>query len=160
MLLRSGQVGLGLLWLTGIIMVWTMFGGPGNLPPTFWIKFVLVLAVTAMVALLSITVRRVQGGDRSAAARLPLYGGVSGALLLLTVIFAVVALQSLYLKGSRADPIQPCRPWRESLERHHHDDALFLVDRQPRGFPRGENARRLAKTRAASLLLGLLLRRP
>ena len=45
----GGQGGLGLLWLTGLIMVWSVFGGPQNLPGIFWIKFICVLGVTAVL---------------------------------------------------------------------------------------------------------------
>ena len=43
-----GQIGLGLLWLTGLIMVWTRWGGPQNLPGTFWMKFGLVVLLTGV----------------------------------------------------------------------------------------------------------------
>jgi hypothetical protein len=44
-LARVGQIALGVLWLTGIIMVWSIFGGPQNLPMLFWWKFVCVVAI-------------------------------------------------------------------------------------------------------------------
>lgn len=88
---RVGQIGLGLLWLTGIIMVWTNFGGPGAMPTLFWWKLACVVLVTISVAMLGITVRQVQGGDQQAASRLPMYGAISGVLLVLIVILAVYA---------------------------------------------------------------------
>ncbi len=50
MLARVGQIGLGLLWLTGLIMVWTIHGGPSKLPWQFWVKLLLVIGVTVGVA--------------------------------------------------------------------------------------------------------------
>ena len=91
MLARVGQGGLGLLWLTGLIMVWSVYGGPSNLPGFFWVKFICVLGVTTGVVLLGLTLREIQGGNRAAAARLPLYGAVTTGLLVLVVIFAVVS---------------------------------------------------------------------
>jgi hypothetical protein len=88
-LARVGQVGLGLLWLTGLIMVWSVFGGPQNLPVLFWWKFACVVAVTVVVALLGVTMKQIQAGNRGLAARLPLYGGIAGVLMILIVIFAV-----------------------------------------------------------------------
>lgn len=88
---RVGQVGLGLLWLTGLIMVWSVFGGPQNLPATFWWKFACVLAVTAGVVLLGLTLKQVQSGNRAAAARLPILGMATTGFLVLVVIFAVFA---------------------------------------------------------------------
>jgi hypothetical protein len=88
---RIGQIGLGLLWITGIILVWTAFGGPGNLPSLFWWKFVLVIAVSAVVGMLDATMRRVRAGDRAVAARLPVLGATSFVLTILIVIVAVFA---------------------------------------------------------------------
>src|SRR5437667_8248208 len=34
-----GEVGLVLLWVTGLIMVFSRSGGVGSLPPAFWWKF-------------------------------------------------------------------------------------------------------------------------
>lgn len=89
-LARVGQVGLALLWITGLIMVWT-HGGPSNLPWAFWVKLLLVIGVTVGVVMLDLTLKRVRSGDQEAAARLPLYGGITGAMLVLVVVFAVLA---------------------------------------------------------------------
>lgn len=87
---RAGQVGLGLLWLTGLTMVWSRFGGPENLPWTFWIKFLCVLGVTGGVVMLDILAKRARAGDQGARGQLPIYGAATGSLLVLVVIFAVV----------------------------------------------------------------------
>jgi hypothetical protein len=92
-LLRVGQGGLGLLWLTGLIMLWTIFGGPQNVPSTFWFssKILFVILVTIAVGLAGMTLRRVQAGDLAAAKRLPPIGMAMAILLLLIVICAVLA---------------------------------------------------------------------
>ncbi|HVY20864.1 MAG TPA: hypothetical protein VHA70_12420 [Bauldia sp.] len=90
-LARVGQAGLGLLWITGLIMVWSVFGGPQNLPTLFWWKFLCVVIITVLVGMMGMIVRQMQAGDRSGMARLPLFGGATAVLLLLTVIFAVYA---------------------------------------------------------------------
>ena len=87
---RVGQVGLGLLWLTGIALVF-VHGGAAGMPTLFWWKLACVVLVTITVAMLGITVRRVQGGDQAAAARLPMWGAASGGLMVLIVILAVYA---------------------------------------------------------------------
>ena len=89
-LARVGQTGLALLWITGIVMVGNA-GGGAEMPWTFWIKLALVIGVTAGVVLLDLTLKKVRSGDQAAAARLPLYGGVTGAMLVLIVVFAVIA---------------------------------------------------------------------
>jgi hypothetical protein len=88
---RIGQIGLGLLWITGIILVWSAFGGPQNLPGLFWWKFVLAVLVTVVIALLDVTLRRVRAGDRAAAARLPALGATSFVATILILIIAVFA---------------------------------------------------------------------
>jgi hypothetical protein len=90
-LARVGQTGLALLWLTGIIMVWTVYGGPENLPWMFWVKFLCVVVVTAAAVLIDLTLRRLRAGDTSAAARLPMIGMTASGFLVLVVIFAVLA---------------------------------------------------------------------
>ena len=90
-LVRVGEVGLALVWLTGLIMGWSRRGGPANLPWEFWVKLLLVIGVTAGVIMVDLTLKRVRSGDQAAAARLPVSGGGAGALLVLVVIFAVLA---------------------------------------------------------------------
>jgi hypothetical protein len=88
---RIGEIGLGLLWLTGIIMVWTRWGGPANLPGTFWIKFGCVVLLTGVVIYLIILTNRARAGDAAARRQLPMVGPFSGIFLALAVIFAVLA---------------------------------------------------------------------
>ncbi|HEY5080472.1 MAG TPA: hypothetical protein VII91_00825 [Bauldia sp.] len=95
MLASVARGSIGLLWLTGIIMVWSVFGGPGNLPGLFWIKFILVLAVTAAVVMIGLAMKAARNGDTGAAARIPLYGMISSGLLVLIVIFAVWAFANV-----------------------------------------------------------------
>jgi len=92
-LARVGQSGLGLLWLTGLIMLWTMFGGPQNVPSTFWFssKIVFVIVVTVVVVMADITLKRIRAGNLALVRQLPIYGIVMAVLLLLVVICAVLA---------------------------------------------------------------------
>ena len=50
------------LWVTGPIMIWTKFGGIGNLSWAFWVKFLCVIALTAVVVILSIPLEADRGG--------------------------------------------------------------------------------------------------
>jgi hypothetical protein len=88
---RVGQVGLGLLWITGVIMVWSKWGGPQNLNTAFWIKFVCVVLITGVSVTLGLTVKQIQAGNRALVARMPILGATAAALLVLIVIFAVYA---------------------------------------------------------------------
>src|SRR5262245_54185408 len=49
---KFGKVGLGLLWITGLIMVWTRYGGPDMLPWAFWVKITIVVVLMIVVALI------------------------------------------------------------------------------------------------------------
>ena len=91
LLARIGQVGLGVLWITGIIMVWSVWGGPENLDWAFWVKFACVVLLTGVAVYLDLTVKKVRAGNVAAAAQLPLFGRIAAGLLLLIVIFAVIA---------------------------------------------------------------------
>ena len=91
MLANVSAVGLGLMWLSGLVMVWSRWGGPGNLPGLFWGKLVFVLSLTAAAVAIQLTYRAVRGGDVAAAARLPKLGPVSGVSALLAVLLAVYA---------------------------------------------------------------------
>ncbi len=88
---RVGQIGLGLLWLTGIILVWSKWDGPQNLPPAFWVKFACVVLITGVSVMLGITAKQIQAGNRALITRMPVLGAASGILLVLIVIFAVYA---------------------------------------------------------------------
>ncbi len=90
-LARIGQTGLALLWLTGLVMVWSIYGGPAKLPWEFWVKLLLVIGVTVGVVFLDLTLKQVRAGNQEAARRLPVYGGATGAMLILVVVFAVLA---------------------------------------------------------------------
>ncbi len=90
-LIRVGQTALAILWLTGIIMVWSVYGGPANMPALFWVKLILVLGVTAGLVMVSLTLKAVRDGDRRAGLRLPMYGIPTGILLVLVIIVAVYA---------------------------------------------------------------------
>ncbi len=88
---RTGQVGLGILWLSGLAMVWSIYGGPHAMPPSFWWKMLCVVLLTAAVAYRDVLGRRAVGDDKTIPMLLPLLGKVCAALLLLVVVFAVVA---------------------------------------------------------------------
>ena len=90
-LARVGQVGLAVLWVTGLIMVWSIYGGPQLLNWAFWVKIACVVALTGVAIFLDLTLRRVRAGDTAAAVNLPVFGRIAGILLLLVVIFAVLA---------------------------------------------------------------------
>jgi hypothetical protein len=91
---RLGHVsaaGIVLMWISGVIMVWSLYDGPGSLPTMFWVKFIFVLTLSAAAIVIELTYAQVKSGNRAAAARLPMVGPVAGLSALLAVIFAVIA---------------------------------------------------------------------
>jgi hypothetical protein len=46
---RFGKAGLGLLWVTGLTLLFTKWGGFGILPWTFHVKLTLALALVAVI---------------------------------------------------------------------------------------------------------------
>lgn len=93
-MLRIGDAGLVLLWITGITMLWTKYGGVDGfaaLPWSFWAKIVCVILLTGLVGMIHATLGRMKRGEMAVAARMPVYGRIGAVLLLLIVIFAVMA---------------------------------------------------------------------
>jgi hypothetical protein len=92
MVSRFSGTGLGLLWITGIIMVWTRWDGPASLPNLFWVKFVFVVAITIAFGLIEAALAQAKRGDPAGAQRkLTTSGPISSLLLLLIIVFAVLA---------------------------------------------------------------------
>lgn len=91
---RVGDIAIALLWITGIALLWTKYGGADGiaaLPWAFWAKITCVVLLTALVGMIHMTLARIRRGDMSVAARMPIFGRVGAVLLLLIVIFAVMA---------------------------------------------------------------------
>lgn len=91
LLANVSAIGLVLLWITGLILVWSKWDGIGSLPGMFWVKFVFVLLLTAAVGAIHLTYAEMRRGNVAAAGRLPLLGPVSGLSALLAVLFSVIA---------------------------------------------------------------------
>jgi hypothetical protein len=84
-------IGLALLWITGLILVWSKWDGFASLPQMFWIKAIFILSLTVVVGLIHMTYGEIRKGNPTAAAKLPKLGPMAGISALLAVLFAVVA---------------------------------------------------------------------
>jgi uncharacterized membrane protein len=93
MLANVSVAGLALMWLSGLILTWSLWDGPGSLPRLFWVKFLFVLSLTGAAAAIHLTYGAIRRGDIGAAARLPRLGPIAGASSLLAVLFAVLAFE-------------------------------------------------------------------
>jgi hypothetical protein len=88
---KVSAAGVAVLWVTGLIMVWTKWDGFGSLPQMFWVKAIFILSLTVMTALIQMTYAEIAKGNPAAAARLPRFGPMAGVSALLAVLFAVLA---------------------------------------------------------------------
>jgi len=90
-LMRNAHIGLGLLWLTGILVVVLKYGGIDGLSFWFWIKIALVVVLSASIGMGSAAYRRFKAGEKASGARLAMIGKinlVTGALVILAAAFA------------------------------------------------------------------------
>ena len=90
-LANVSAAGVIVLWITGLIMVWSKWNGIGSLPTLFWVKFIFVVTLTAAAIAIHMTYADVRKGNTAAAARLPKLGPIAGLSALLATFFAVFA---------------------------------------------------------------------
>lgn len=88
---RMTGAGLALLWITGLVMLWSVYGGPGGATGAFWIKMAFVLLLSGLYGLTQMRLRDLRNGNQAVVAQLPLLGIASGACAFLAVLFAVIA---------------------------------------------------------------------
>ena len=91
LLAKVSATGVALLWVTGLIMVWSKWDGFGSLPQLFWAKAVFILSLTVVTGLIYMTYGEIRKGNVALAARLPKLGPLAGISALLAVLFAVLA---------------------------------------------------------------------
>lgn len=87
---RVGDIGLALLWTTGLTMVFTKWGGFGSLPWQFHVKLTAVVILTLLVGYIHALMGKARKGDMAAAARIKVVGNVALLAALTAVIFAVL----------------------------------------------------------------------
>ena len=87
---RIGEIGLALLWTTGLALVYTKWGGFGAFPWQFQVKLTAVVILTLLVGYIQILMRKARNGDRAAAARIPTVGRFALLASLTAVVFAVL----------------------------------------------------------------------
>jgi uncharacterized membrane protein len=85
-----GRAAVGLLIVTGPLMLWLRFGGTGALSGWFWVKMAFVILLVAIVIVGGINAKRAEGGDREAAKRAPLLGTAAMVVFVLIVGCAVL----------------------------------------------------------------------
>jgi len=87
---RVADVGLVLLWITGLAMLLTKWDGGAGLPWPFHAKLTAVVLMTLVVGYAHALQAKVKRGNTAAAANLPAAGKVILGLAILSVVFAVM----------------------------------------------------------------------
>jgi uncharacterized membrane protein len=85
-----GDIGLGLNWISGPVMIFTKYGGFGAfvmLGPWFWLKLAFVVALSGMLGVAGGNFRRASEGTAEAGIRVERFGGIA-ALCAVGVIVA------------------------------------------------------------------------
>lgn len=90
---KLGRIGLGLLIVTGLLLLWLRFGGVGAVSWVFWLKMALLVALIADIIVMGRLEARAEGGDPSAMKHMPALGALSTVLLIGIVLSAVVTFQ-------------------------------------------------------------------
>ncbi|HEY8596453.1 MAG TPA: hypothetical protein VIL84_14530 [Devosiaceae bacterium] len=88
-LARNGHVGLGLLWVTGIVLVAMRWSDLGTLSAWFWVKIALVVVLSASIGMGSRAYRGIKAGDMASAA-LARRAGMVNAICGPAIIFCAV----------------------------------------------------------------------
>ncbi len=77
-LANVSAIGVAVLWVTGLILVWSKWDGFGSLPQIFWVKAIFILSLTAVAILIHMTYAEIRKGNVAVASRLPKLGPMAG----------------------------------------------------------------------------------
>lgn len=88
---RVGDIGLVLLWLTGLTLVFVKWEGFGNMPGLFHAKLTAVVLMTLVIGYAHSLAKKVAAGDPAAMARAQATGKVIFLLAVTVVTLAVWA---------------------------------------------------------------------
>jgi hypothetical protein len=91
---RIGTIGISLLWVSGLGMLltkWGGFGNLGNMPWQFHVKLTLVAILTGVIGYLHALEKQARTGDASVVARIQAAGKVVFVLALTIVALAVLS---------------------------------------------------------------------
>lgn len=90
-LARNGNLGLGLLWVTGIALIFLRGWDLGAMPIAFWFKMLFVIILSAAVGISTKAARKFAAGDMAASAKAAMFGwlaAVSGVAVIICAVFA------------------------------------------------------------------------
>lgn len=87
---RVGDIGLVLLWATGLTLAYTKWSGIGAMPWQFHVKLTAVVLLTLSVGFIHAQQARLRKGDQAAAGRMERVGRLTMVLAVIVVTFAVL----------------------------------------------------------------------
>ena len=90
LMMRVGDIGLVLLWITGVALVYNKWGGFAILPWQFHAKLTAVVLLTVTMGYIHRLQSLIRKGDPAAAARIETVGQIASAFALVAVVFAVL----------------------------------------------------------------------
>lgn len=90
---RLGDIGLPLLWITGLTLVFTKHGGFSALPGTFQAKLAAVVLLTLSVGVIHMNKRKAMQGDAGAMGRIRMLGKFNLLCALAAVTLAVITFE-------------------------------------------------------------------
>lgn len=93
---RVGDIGLATLWITGLTMLFTRWGGLSNLsamPWQFHVKLTAVVILSALIGYIHSLMRKARLGDAAASARIPIIGRFTFLIAVTAVVFAVLTFE-------------------------------------------------------------------
>ena len=89
MIVRVGDIGLVLLWVTGLAMVFVKWQGFGNMPGLFHAKLTTVVLMTLLIGYTHSLAKKVAAGDAAATVKAQSAGKLIFLLAVATVALAV-----------------------------------------------------------------------
>jgi len=93
MMVRVGDIGLTLLWATGLTMVFTKYGGFGVMPWQFHVKLTVVVILSGLIGYIHSLMKKARNGDKAAAARIPAVGRIAFLAAVTAIVFAVLSFE-------------------------------------------------------------------
>lgn len=86
---RVGDIGLVLLWVTGLTLVFMKWGGFGSMPGLFHAKLTGVVLMTLTIGFIHSQAKGMAAGDLGAISRAQVAGKITFALAVTVVVLAV-----------------------------------------------------------------------
>jgi len=86
---RVGDIGLVTLWITGLTLLFSKWGGFAAMPWQFHVKLTAVVILTGLVGVIHTLMRKARNGDAGAMKLIPVVGRIAFLMALTAVTFAV-----------------------------------------------------------------------